>query len=80
MAASGRQRTQLPRNLTSAPPLKADSRRTLRHVRKGPATEVAASVNYVVGASKQRGCDCQTERFGGLEVDDQLELRWQLHG
>jgi hypothetical protein len=32
----------------------------------------------VVGSEEQRGRDRQAERFRGLEVDDQLELRWLL--
>jgi hypothetical protein len=34
------------------------------------------SVDDLVGAQKQRLRNRQAERFGGFQVDDQLELRW----
>ena len=34
----------------------------------------AASFDHLVGASEQRGRHGQVERFGGFEVDDELEL------
>src|SRR5262245_45800715 len=36
--------------------------------------------DHLVGASEQRVRHGEAERFGGLEVDSQLEFHWRLHG
>src|SRR6266481_1004650 len=48
------------------------------HRRFVPATEVAASFDYLVGTAEQREWDGETERLCGLEVYNQLDLR-RLH-
>ena len=44
----------------------------------------ASLFNHLVGTHEQRHRHVEAERFGGLEVDDQLELRrlldWQIGG
>lgn len=35
---------------------------------------VARLLDHLVGANKQIGRHCQTERVGGLEVDDKLDF------
>jgi hypothetical protein len=64
--------------ITSGLPRLADIFRVRRHVSKVPATEVAASFDYLVGAAEQREWDGETERLCGLEVYNQLDLR-RLH-
>src|SRR6516162_1085367 len=44
---------------------------------RGPSTP---SFNHLVGGHLQRQWHGKTERFGGLEVDHQLELDWGLDG
>src|SRR5262249_8722790 len=39
-----------------------------------------ASLDHLIRPRQQRGWDREAERFGGLEVDDQLELRRLLDG
>jgi hypothetical protein len=39
----------------------------------------ADSLDHIVGAGHQRGCDRDAERLGSFQVDDQLQGRGQLH-
>jgi hypothetical protein len=36
------------------------------------------SFDDLIGAGEKQGRDRQTERFRGLEIDDQLQIRWLL--
>src|SRR5262245_59905598 len=40
--------------------------------------QTVALFNHLVGAGEQRGRHLDAERFGGLEIDHQLEFGW-LH-
>jgi hypothetical protein len=39
-----------------------------------------ASLDHLVGALLQKPRHVEAERFGRLEVDHELKLRWQLYG
>jgi hypothetical protein len=39
----------------------------------------AVLFDHFVGNGEHAWRDCEAERLGGLHVDDQLELGWQLH-
>src|SRR5436190_13204641 len=41
--------------------------------------QIAALFDHLVSAREQRGWHIETERFGGLDVDHELVLGWQLH-
>ena len=36
--------------------------------------------DHLIGSRKQFVWDSESERLGGLEIDDQLKLCWRLHG
>jgi hypothetical protein len=56
-------------------PVKQTSSRTWRHVADVPILEIAAaSLDDLVGTSKQRRRHGQTERLGGLEIHNQFKL------
>ena len=59
---------------TSALPLKADIHGQVRHVSKVPKAEVVALFNDLVGSCEQGRRQFEAERFGGLEVDNQIKL------
>ncbi len=56
-----------------------DDRRSLNSLPRG-----SSLLNYLVRPEQQRGRNCEAERLGGPEIDDQLEsaglLYWQLGG
>jgi hypothetical protein len=59
---------------------KADIHRHERHVRFVPKADIRpASFDHLVGSGDQRLRNGQTERFGRLEIDRQLELVGRLH-
>jgi len=69
--------------MTSVFPRKADILRVRRHVSKVPLSEVKwTSFDHLVGAGKQRGWDCETERFGGPQIDHEIKfgrlLNWDV--
>src|SRR5215510_5348603 len=45
-----------------------------------PPNGATALFNDLIRPQQQRRRDGEAERFGGLEVDDELELRWLLDG
>ena len=45
-----------------------------------PKAEVTVSFDHGVGSGKQRRWEFDAERFGSLEIDDQLKLSWLLNG
>src|SRR5215471_15850871 len=61
------------------------------HVRFTPESDIKCDImgcphwahsrlfDHLVGASEQRGWDCNVESLGGLEVDDQFVLGRRLH-
>jgi|RhiMetdeSRZDD1v2_1073273.scaffolds.fasta_scaffold262853_2 dihydrofolate reductase len=63
----------------SALPLKADMRGAARDVRFGPKADIAASFDHLIGAGEQRRWHSETERFGSLQVDDEIILGRRLH-
>src|SRR6516225_7894927 len=69
-------------SLTGCPryPLKADTGVTHRHVRLGPGGDITRLFNHLVGGRKQRRRNLDSERFGGLEIDEQIELCRLLEG
>ena len=71
------------------PNREADIRDTHRHVRFGPRADSRTAANRtlfddLVGALEERLGNCQTKCFGGLEIDDKLELgrllNWNFGG
>src|SRR5262245_27103749 len=73
------------RRLMSALPPKAASQRTLS---ESPHTATsghwrcskAMLFDHLVGAGEQRLRHSKVERLGGFQIDNQLELCWQLNG
>jgi hypothetical protein len=51
---------------------------TVRYFPLVPNRKWLGSLDHVVGTRKKRGRYGQTERLGGLHIDDQLEMRWLL--
>ena len=37
-------------------------------------------LDHVVGSGKQRLRNAEAKGFGGLQIDDQIELRWSRYG
>src|SRR5262249_52628836 len=53
---------------------------SLTHVPSPLATPCTSLSDHLVRLEEERRGNREAERFGGLEVDDQLELRGLLHG
>ena len=52
----------------------SDVNRGNRNVRFVPIADIAALFDHLIGDRKQARWNCKPERFGGLEIDRQLEL------
>ena len=79
MSALGHKQTFAVQNGMSALPPKADMCSALVNVRFVPIADIrATSFDHLVGAADKRVGDVEAERLGGLEVDDQLDLRGLL--
>ena len=50
-----------------------------RHLQTHAVQQNPTSFDNLVGAGKQHRWHCKSERFGGLQVNDQLELGRLLH-
>ena len=58
----------------SALPPNADMCGALARVRFGPIADIAGLLDDLVGASQQRGWNVDANRFGSLQIYDELEL------
>ena len=61
-------------------PAKSNMCSALAHVCFGPIADMAQLFDHLVGAGQQPRRNGQRERFGGPQVNDQLELGRRLHG
>jgi hypothetical protein len=41
-----------------------------------PIGDIHASFDHLIGAGKQRWRDFEAERFGRLQIDDEIEFGW----
>src|SRR5262249_51604361 len=64
-----------PQTVMSALPPKADMCSAQADVRFGPIADIAHLFDHLVGDVQQTKWHSEPKRFGGLEVDDQIELR-----
>jgi len=66
----------------SAVPLMATEERTSPDVSNVPTPDMISLLDYLVGAVQHRWRDFEAKRFGGLEIDHQLEcgrlLNWYI--
>jgi hypothetical protein len=80
MSALGQKQTWRRPGVMSALPPKADIGLRLFDVRFVPIADIASSLfDHLVGGSEKQRRYCKVERFGGLDVDDQLEFGRLLH-
>src|SRR5215207_6218961 len=56
------------------------SRSRLKYATLRAERELRASFDHLVGAGEERGRNGEAERFGGLQVEDELKFRRLLDG
>ncbi len=70
--------------MSSGLPLKADIAQYGQHVSKVPNPEVPTALDDLVGVAHLRKRHRQSQRSGGLEIDEQLNsgrlVNWQVNG
>src|SRR5829696_4303385 len=74
---SPRQNGRLENPPAEAPAAPARATATARL--RAPQRPPAASLDHLVGTGEEGGWDSDAESEGGLEIDDQFELRWLLN-
>src|SRR5262245_21031864 len=79
VSALGQKRTSEHDQIVSALPPKADVAERDWHVRFVPKADITTSLDHFVGELLHLRRHIESERFRGLEVDDQFELRDLLH-
>src|SRR6516225_7586895 len=79
MSALGQKRKSERVQSMSASPPKADIRTQPRNVRFVPKADISRSLDQLVSSGEQRRRHGKVKRLCGLEVDDELILRWRLH-
>ena len=62
------------------PPTSPSGVKMFQSAPPGRVVRGVGSLGHLIGSQEQRLWNRQPEGLGGLEVDDQLELRWPFHG